>query len=391
MEQLQIRQTASRLVKLREELLEQYPFFGRLLLRLPFGFAECGTAYTDMQRIVFDPSFAARLNDTELCFVLLHELMHCVLKHCTRGKGKLRFHYNVACDIVVNSIIMEALGVKDAEIDGEAPMHLTPIGTEGRQHNAEDVYNMLIKETEERIKSMYGASSVDSHQVWEQLARDPLLENIWNSHIVSSAKAAGKGEGIPSSMERYLEEVFHTPKISWKQVLHDYIKHDRYDYSFAPPDTRYSGDLILPSFQDDLDGSMIDKVLFFVDNSGSVSDKAISEAFFEIKDAVAQIGNMSGNVHFFDVKVSAPQAFENVEDINKIKPLGGGGTSFASVFKYVKSKYTEAPPTVIIIITDGYDTFPPEQEAMGLPVVWLIVDSEVNAPWGECLHVYSDC
>jgi len=390
MEQLQIRQTASRLIKLREELLETYPFFGRLLLRLPFGFAECGTAYTDMQRIVFDPAFASRLTDSQLCFVLMHELMHCVLKHCTRGKGKLHFHYNVACDIVVNSIIMEALGLDKLEIDGEEPMHLTPIGTEGRAHNAEDVYQMLVKETEERIKSIYGVATLDSHELWEQVANDPLLENVWNSNVVSSAKAAGKGNGIPPSMERYLEDVYHTPKISWRQILHDYIKHDRYDYSFTPPDVRYSGDLILPSFQENLDGSMIDKVLFFVDNSGSVSDKAISEAFFEIKDAVEQIGNMSGNVHFFDTAVSAPQAFENVEDIKKIKPLGGGGTSFASIFRYVKRKYEENPPTVIVIITDGYDTFPPEEAAMGIPTVWLIVDSEEQAPWGECLHIYSD-
>ena len=86
MDRNQMNTLALRLLNLRAAIIKEYPFFGRLLLRLPFGFEECGTAYTDMRKIVFDPAFADELSDAELRFVMLHECMHCVLNHCIRGK-----------------------------------------------------------------------------------------------------------------------------------------------------------------------------------------------------------------------------------------------------------------------------------------------------------------
>ena len=65
---------SGRLTQLRAELLQRFPFFGRLLLHLQFGYADCETAYTDMRKIVFDPAFAGRICDEELRFVMLHEL-----------------------------------------------------------------------------------------------------------------------------------------------------------------------------------------------------------------------------------------------------------------------------------------------------------------------------
>ena len=44
-----LRALALRLTALRADLLNRYPFFGRLLLHLQFGYAACGTAYTDMR------------------------------------------------------------------------------------------------------------------------------------------------------------------------------------------------------------------------------------------------------------------------------------------------------------------------------------------------------
>lgn len=389
MDQNQLRQTASRLIESRKEILSNYPFFGRLLLRLPFGFADCKTAYTDMRRIVFDPAFASRLDDEALLFVLMHEVMHCVLKHCVRGKGKLHLLYNIACDIVVNSIILEALGLETISIDGEEPMHLTPKGDEGRNYNAEEIYVMLMSKTPKEIATLYGENNLDDHGAWDDLPSDSLVSDIWDTYMKEQEKGAGIGTGIPNSIERYVREVYRTPKISWKQILNDYIKHNRYDYSFSTPDKRFSDDILLPSFCEDMDGAKIEKILFFVDTSGSVCGEALSEAYGEIKDAIEQLDSMSGIIHFFDTAVSEGFPFESVEDVNKIKPVGGGGTDFIKVFRFMKENYEDDPPSVIVVITDGMADFPDESDAMGIPVIWLIVDSHVDSPWGECLHVYS--
>ena len=43
----------------------------------------------------------------------------------------------------------------------------------------------------------------------------------------------------------------------------------------------------------------------------------------------------------------------------------------------------------IIIITDGYDMFPPEEEAMGIPVLCLINnnDESVKPPFGKVARI----
>ena len=114
----------------RAELLNECPFFGRLLLHLILAATDCGTACTDMVYFAMDPDFAASLPDEEIKFVTLHEVMHCVLKHCVRGKTLDNFMYNVACDIVVNSLILESMGVETFTLDGEEPMHTAPNGQE---------------------------------------------------------------------------------------------------------------------------------------------------------------------------------------------------------------------------------------------------------------------
>ena len=132
-------QASRRITETRVGLVQRYPFFGKLLLRMKMRFAECGTACTDMDSILFDVDFMEKLKDAELEFVMLHEVMHCVLKHCIRGKGKVPLIYNIACDITVNSFILEILGVPEFSIGGEPVMHLAPDKAEGRLYTADKI------------------------------------------------------------------------------------------------------------------------------------------------------------------------------------------------------------------------------------------------------------
>lgn len=384
---MNLRETALQISNIRTVILNKQPFFGRLLLHLNIGFAECETAYTDMQRIVFDPVFAQRLSDEELKFVLMHELMHCVLKHCTRGFGKLHLLYNIACDIVVNSVILEAMGQSEMMVDRSPVMHLAPDGKEGRDYSAEEIYRMLLCKTPEEIADIYGNGIFDSHDVWVNIVSSGLMEDIWNRNINEASKAAGYGSGLPEGIKRLVAEVEAAPKVDWRQVLHDFIQKSREDFTFAPPDNRYSDDFILPSFRSPLDGGIVEKIWFVVDTSGSVTDKAVGEAMKEIRMAIEQIGQLSGYISFFDAEVSEPVTFENVSDIKKIKPVGGGGTSFAAIFDRLPQFFNNELPAAIIVITDGYAAFPDEKAALDVPTVWLVVNSETIPPWGEVVKI----
>ena len=377
-----------RLTRARSELLKRYPFYGRLLLKLRFGLADCGTAYTDTERVVFDPGFAARLSDEELIYLLVHELLHCVLKHCTRGSGKQHFVYNVACDIVVNSTMLEMFGRDVIVIDGAPIMHVAPDGSEGRENSAEAIYAMLMRMAADDLESAY-PGILDDHTAWDEIT-DKLSERIWDGHILSAARTMGEGNGVPSYLHRYLRDIERNPRTNWRSVLHDFIRFDRSDYDFVRPDNRYTSELFMPAFCDDVYGSKIEKLWFLADTSGSVDDEALSLIYGEICQAIEQIGNVSGYISYFDHMVYDPEPFESVEEVLASKPRGGGGTNFPAIFDKLGEFGEDERPSVIVIMTDGYGVFPPEEVALGIPVIWAIVDSPVEPAWGEYTYIMTE-
>lgn len=389
MDREKARVCAMRLTETRRKLLESHPFFGRLLIHLSFGFADCGTACTDMKRIIFDPAFAERLSDDELTFVVLHELMHCVLRHCVRGSGKFSEIYNIACDIVINSIICEAMGVDEFKVDGAVAMHLVPGGKEGRAYTADEVYNMLIKKAEGDMFKIPGNGWNDNHETWEDAMKDDLTQAIWGSIIREELKRSGKSAGnIPAGLRRHLPDTSYSGRIAWEQVLHDFIRFDRSDFIFEKPDNRYDCDFVIPSFCEDIYGMCVDRVWFVVDTSGSVSDELLAAVYEELKNVVNRIDSVNGELSFFDCEVTEPKPFSDVTELMGIRPVGGGGTSFEVIFDFMKKHFDEKL-RAIIIMTDGYAAFPDEEAAEGIPVIWVIADSDIEPPWGECIHINS--
>ena len=102
------REYTMRLLLSRMRLLNNHGFFGLLLMRIVFSLSDhIDTACTDGVRITFNPDFLNTLTDSELDFVLMHEILHVVLHHCMRNGKRQHERFNIACDIVVNSIILQ--------------------------------------------------------------------------------------------------------------------------------------------------------------------------------------------------------------------------------------------------------------------------------------------
>jgi predicted metal-dependent peptidase len=146
----QARAYSRRLLMARSRLLVDNGFYGLLLMHMIYSLDEgAETAYTDGDRIAFSPKFMEELSDKELEFVLMHEILHVVLRHCARGKNYDPFLFNIACDIVVNSNIMHSNCDDKTSITlkkyGES-MHLTPSGEEGYKFTAEEVYEQLLQQ-----------------------------------------------------------------------------------------------------------------------------------------------------------------------------------------------------------------------------------------------------
>ena len=79
------REYMKRLLMSRLRLLVNNGFYGLLLMHMIFTLDEkCETAATDGKRIYFGPKFLDEISDSELDFVLMHEILHVALQHCLR-------------------------------------------------------------------------------------------------------------------------------------------------------------------------------------------------------------------------------------------------------------------------------------------------------------------
>jgi predicted metal-dependent peptidase len=73
------------------------------------------TMATDGVRLFVNPKFANDLDWEQKIFVIIHEIMHCVLLHMMRGKGYDHELFNIAGDLEINPIIVDT--IKDFDVD----------------------------------------------------------------------------------------------------------------------------------------------------------------------------------------------------------------------------------------------------------------------------------
>ena len=414
----QIKGYIRRLLLSRMRILNTHGFYGLLLMHMIYSIDEnAETAYTDGTRIAFGPKFLESLTDSELDFVMMHEVLHVVLQHCIRGEDRDHERMNIACDIVVNSNILLENNMDRRSITlsqwGES-MHIAPDGKEGHEYTAEQVYDMLpptppqkmpklpksgwedgrAKQEQGTWKDMPAPKIWDNHSQWGQYEEDDTLRDVWVKQFSEACEAIsirektiGRGT-LPLFAQRLLEKL-RDPQVDWRTILNEFVQEEVNDYSFSPPDRRFQDSpFFLPDFNEmGRNGEPVD-ILFMIDTSGSMSDKEITAAFSEVKGAVDQFdGKLKGWLGFFDAAIIEPKPFESVDDVLKIKPAGGGGTDFQIIFEYVHQHMENKLPACIIILTDGYAPFPQEHLARDIPVLWLIDNSDVEPPWGKVARI----
>ncbi len=411
-----LREISARVQDARIRLMREQPFYASLLMQMRFAVdMSCQTMYTDSKVIGFSPSFADSLNASELEFVLMHEVLHAALGHCTMEQSEYDHEiFNIACDIVVNSNILYSRNMILSAINlrGEPAMHLTPKGEEGYLYTVDEVYAMLIKKgkaskpqsgstggrrSQQEDKTCEGREDggFDEHTRWSP---DREEEARWLDRMVNAtelaeccgalyaslggASAVGK---TPLGVTRRLGELTK-PQLDWRTLLADFIQEDINDYTLSPPDRRFDGgDFFLPSY--DAAEECVRNVVFLVDTSGSVSDEMIRDAYSEIRGAIEQFdGRLEGYLAFGDTEVYDILPFDGDTDLTKQMPRGGGGTDFEKPIRHVLDRLGgEARPSCMIYITDGFCSFPEEAVAEGIPFLWLLTASCPPPPWGRAV------
>ena len=375
------------MVKARINLILKSPFFGSLIMHLkPEQDDNCPTMWTDGNRIGYDEKFVDSLSHDELTGVLAHEVMHCALQHMTRRERRDPIIWNVAGDYAINLIVIKEFTLpKKRCLDDKY---------EGM--SVDEIYNILYKQAKEQQEND-GSGKSGSGQGGLGLGtgndpggcgevRDASIaekgesEKTWKVAVVQAMNNARKAGRLPGDIARLIGEVVH-PKVAWRQLLRRFIEMTaKNDYTWSQPNRRYAAQgLYLPSLRSE----ELRNIAIAIDTSCSIGDSELNQFSAELNEIVREF-KLEVDVIYCDSKVQGTQHFDAYDEI-KLKPKGGGGTSFSPVFTYIDKKCLM--PKCLIYLTDlessGFPKSEPEYSTL-----WVKTGSHgEKPPFGEVVNL----
>lgn len=380
------------IAKARSMMICNDPFFGSLALQLKVvETKDIPTFATDGRSLFFNPEFAATLSKDEIMGLIKHEVLHCAMLHMTRRGDRDHKRWNIACDAVINPIIVRSGGKLPA--GGVDLPNLADL-------SAEEAYSKLPPP--QKIKcyvdfgsvldakapgsdSNGGGGSDDSPGVGVKISQADAkaLENQWKVNAKQAAEVAKKAGKLPGGLEAFVDSLTE-PKVDWRTVLRRFIqKTITSDYSWTRPNRRYVAQgIYLPGPLKENTGPMV----VVMDASGSCFTPEVQTEFAsEVNSIFKDVRPAYVTVMYFDTRVTAIERFDHGQEI-EFRPKGGGGTDFADVME----KIIEMPekPLAVVFFTDCYTSSWGENP--GVPVLWVKYgDWNGEVPFGEMVEVES--
>ena len=352
-------------------------FFATLVMRLaPEPGWDLDTLATDGRVLRYSPPFVTALSPDELVGVLAHEAMHCALAHPVRRAGRDPERWNVACDLAVNPLLLQAGIVLPATrlMPGAGAYAGLDSGKA-----AEEYYAGLPGPAGPGPAGGAGPGAGDPGgcgRVDDPAAPDPAgarrLAAEWRVAVAQARAAAAQRGELPGGLGRSAARVLHPPA-DWRGVLREFLaEHARNDYSWVRPNRRFvARGLYLPG----LHSEELGDVVLAVDTSGSIDDRLLGVFAAEAAAALAAFECVA-TVLYHDTEVQRVQPWHPADGPLVLDPVGGGGTSHACVFDWLARAGLD--PACVVCLTDLDTEFPAAPPAV--PVLWAVPGPVPAAP-----------
>lgn len=424
----------------RMALTVSQPFFANLTFHLAMREdPSVPTACTNGTDLRYNPQFIDRLATTSqkhVTGVFAHEALHCALLHCmgSRRQGRDPVKWNIACDYVVNGILLQTRNVDRSGADkgpaftlpgraislkelreahaqavarlsepGSVPGSLTPAtsgsltpATSGAQDEinhlhdpslagqcVESIYNQLPDPPRIAILAVQGMGGVEDagNQPGDDDgdgADSPTASEIeakWRVALAQAATAARAQGKLPGHLAQLVESILQ-PKLPWQALLRNFVRDlQMADWSWLRPQKGMLAvhGILLPSLKSETCGPLV----VACDTSGSMDDALLAEFIAEIQAIGDEVRPSCLTVMDCDAQVHTVKHYQPGDVIER-EFHGRGGTDFRPVFDRVAAEGID--PCCLIYLTDMYGTFPPADP--GYPVLWISYSPVNAAPFG---------
>jgi len=344
-------------------------FFPMLVMGTPIDPDETiDTMCTDGTSIWFSPEYILQQQIDVVIALLAHEILHIILKHCTRRGSRDAEVWNYACDFVVNGVLVE-----NGFTLWQGALH----DLKYKGMSAEVVYDLIMKDARNRPpKGDTAGKDLREPQGKTQEQIEQAEQNITErvASAVTQARAAGK---LPECLDQLVGKLLN-PVIPWEQVLLEYMQNVSSEgVTWSRRNRRFPNTYLPGRFS-----QCMGEIVIIGDTSGSAH--YLKNYYERIGGELSYIMDMVKPervrvVWADDTECSREEVFEEGEPL-ELHPKGGGGTDMRKPLAFVE-RYE---PILVILITDCETPWPAETD---YPLLVLSVNDQSGPSWATTINV----
>lgn len=389
------REISAHLLKLRRT----HPFFATLSMFARYRFVGRVKQFeTDGNHIFINPTYFRGLQDKEKTGVLLHVTLHTALLHTTRIGIRNTTVWNIASDIVVNNMILEA-GSFDAPPQTAKETKYTGLSVEEvyeklmHLHNeSEAVRNAALARPDTNRGKSATPSQAQIQAVLDQLY--PSLKDLaypdtandlpktasgknqtahyWQNAFRKAEVAVKYGSQqqglLPAGLRREIDQLM-APQLDWRWILWNFTVRTPSDFTGFDRRFVYRG-----LYLDKLESDSL-TILVAVDTSGSIDQEELTQFLSELSAIQNAYHFIRISLYYVDADIYGP--YPLTPDITTSLPMGGGGTDFTVFFARLEEDHLASEYDLVIYFTDGFGSFPDKPPST--ETLWVVTSGGLDS------------
>lgn len=352
-------------------------------------------AATDGLNILLNPDWFFEQRIPQRTFALCHEVIHNMyndlplMKACIdtgtvplNGGGSLPFNdnaYQHALDYRINPLCVDGKYGKPPE-----DIVYDPAISAHGEESMLDIYKKIYEDE----KGGGGRGGFDVLLPGGKSAGKNAKKTSpsqWAVEVAVAKTLEERHKGtLPAGIKRMFEDILN-PEVPWQDHLRTAVNRiaGNGGRDWRKPDRRFIGrDIYLPSRT----GYGAGWIVVWGDTSGSIGQKELCSYMAELGAILADTKPKRLTILWCDAKIHFADELTSVADLSAIQHRGvggGGGTSVAPCFKWIRQNSYEEPD-MFIGFTDCCVDFPTEPN---FPVIWASVEKKAQVPYGELIPI----
>lgn len=377
----------------RNELYLNLPYLDAALCALAFqpGGGVTLSLATDGETLYYDGAFLSERylrSRTAVNRAYLHVLLHCMLRHLGKKRGKVPGLWDLACDAAVESILDEldypclAGGGPPLrrKFYGECRMEMPVLTAEG-------IYRRLLRLAlpEYELAQLQRAFLVDDHGLWDMERQDDQersqrQDEKWKdlserTRTGMETVLAGQSTGAEAVLEQIRVAV--RDDVDYRAFLRRFavprevmaVDGDAFDYGFYAYGLRLYGNLPLVEPPETREEKRIEDFVIAVDTSMSTSGELVRQflacTYAILRSRSTFTRKVNIRILQCDDQIRSDTVIHDLEELRRymedFQLIGGSATDFRPVFDYVEQLRREGAFTSLrglIYFTDGMGIYP---------------------------------